>query len=221
MLGDKLLIKEEHIKAAKGINELLLSEIEKAIENKEKFVITISGESGAGKSEIAASLAQQLIENGIKSIILQQDDYFVYPPKTNDMMRRKNINHVGTSEVKLDLLDQNLRDILNGKKSIEKPLVIYEEDRAIMETITVEGVSVVIVEGTYTTLLENVQKRVFIDRIYLETTAARKERAREEQDEYLERILKIEHDIISKHKAKADIIVNRDFEAKINDEIKK
>jgi len=58
-------------------------------------------------------------ENGIKSIIIQQDDYFVYPPKTNAKMREKKISHVGLSEVRLELLNQNLRDILKGKDEID------------------------------------------------------------------------------------------------------
>jgi uridine kinase len=211
MIGDKLSIKEEHIKAATRLMELLLPEIQNS---KGKLILTISGESGAGKSEIAAVLSQQLLEKGINNIILQQDDYFVYPPITNDQMRRKDINHVGVSEVRLELLDQNLQDILDGKREIQKPLVIYEEDKIITEKIKLEGIKVVIVEGTYTTLLKNVHRRIFIDRTYLQTKAARKERAREAQDEYLERILEIEHRIISSFKAKADIIVTSDYDVK-------
>jgi uridine kinase len=64
-----------------------------------KFTITIAGESGSGKSEIGAVLSDLLSEKDIKSIILQQDDYFVYPPKTNAEMRRKDLGQVGLSEV--------------------------------------------------------------------------------------------------------------------------
>lgn len=211
MIGDKLNIKEEHIKVAKRLMELLLPEIRNS---KGKLILAISGESGAGKSEIATTLSQQLLREGIKNIILQQDDYFVYPPITNAEMRRKDINHVGVSEVRLGVLDQNLRDILDEKTEIEKPLVIYEEDKIISETINLEGIKVIIVEGTYTALLKNVHHRIFIDRTYLETKAARKERAREAQDEYLERILQIEHGIIAPLKAKADIIITSNYDVK-------
>lgn len=217
MLGDKLIIKEEHIKAAKGLMKLLLPKIKNTEQNNKAFVITIAGESGAGKSEVAVAMSQQLIDMEIKSHILQQDDYFFYPPKTNDMMRRKDINHVGTSEVNLDLLDQNLRDIQDGKEKIEKPLVAYEEDEAVREILNLQGIPVIIVEGTYTTLLKNAHQRIFIDRIYLDTKADRLERGREEQDDYLERVLEIEHKIISKHKALADIIVTRDFDVMKNE----
>lgn len=103
MKGDKLVIEEGHIKAASQIAEVLLPQIK---ERRSRFVITIAGESGSGKSEIASALSDILSKKGIKSAILQQDDYFVYPPKTNAEIRRKDINHVGLTEVRLGLLDQ-------------------------------------------------------------------------------------------------------------------
>jgi uridine kinase len=208
MIGDKLNIKDSHREAAQGIAELIMPDIE---DTGGKFAVTVAGESGAGKSEIAFVLSEKLLEKGVKSIILQQDDYFVYPPKTNAAMRKKDIGHVGLSEVQLSLLDRNLRAILDGAVEIEKPLVIYGEDRIASETIGVEGVKVVIVEGTYVTLLENADRRVFIDRTHVDTAEAREERAREAQDDYLSRILLIEHEIIAPQKARADIVVTRDY----------
>lgn len=209
MKGDKLIILEQHINAARQIMKLLSPEIE-TLEG--MYIITIAGESGSGKSEIASVISQLLSEKGIESIILQQDDYFVYPPRTNAEMRTKNIDHVGLTEVRLELLDQNLKDARDGKGEIEKPLVIFEEDRITEETVSLEGIHVIIVEGTYTTALENVQSRVFIDRTYIDTREVRKRRAREKQDDFLERILEIEHAIISSHKERADLIVTRTYE---------
>ena len=209
MRGDKLVIQEGHVKAAKGLLDLLLPKI---IKTKNKFIITIAGESGSGKSEIAAVFAELLTEKrNIKSLIVQQDDYFVYPPKTNAEMRRKDINHVGLSEVRLDLLDRNLGDILKGKDEIEKPLVNFDEDRITKETVNLKEIKTVIVEGTYTTMLKNIHQHIFIDRIYVDTRDSRKQRAREEQDEFLEKILEIEHKIISSHKPRTDFIVMSDY----------
>ncbi len=208
MRGDKLVIHEGHIKAARQITKLVLPKIAKT---KRKFVITVAGESGSGKSEVASVLSDSLAKEGIKSIILQQDDYFVYPPKTNANMRRKDIGHVGTSEVHLTLLDRNLKDFRDGKSRIEKPLVIYDDDLITKETAKLEGFKVAIVDGTYTTLLKNVNQRVFINRTRLDTREARELRAREKQDEFLEKVLKIEHKIIAPHKAKADILVTKNY----------
>ena len=209
MKGEVIIVKDDRIKTGRLIMRLLYPEIVKTLDI---YVISVAGESGSGKSGLALVLSRNLAEKGIKCLILQQDDYFVYPPKTNANLRRKNINHVGMSEVRLDLLDQHLKEILNGKQELKKPLVLFEEDQITEEIINLEGIHVVIVEGTYTTVLKNVQKRVFIDLHLSDTKEARLERSREEQDTFLEKVLEIEHKIISQHKKHADIIVTKTFD---------
>ena len=131
-------------------------------------------------------------------------------------MRRQNIAHVGLSEVRLDLLDRNINDFLNDVNEITKPLVSFEEDAITEEKINLEGVRTIIVEGTYTTTLKNAHCRVFIDRTYIDTREKRKLRARETQDNFLENVLEIEHEIISSHRLHTDIIINRDYDAGVN-----
>ncbi|MCK5838878.1 MAG: hypothetical protein KAG99_03470, partial [Bacteroidales bacterium] len=154
-----------------------------------------------------------LKENGVETFIFQQDDYFVYPPKTNAKQREKDINWVGMQEVKLDLLDNELLQIKAGETIIEKPLVDFDADQIGKETVNLSKYKVLIAEGTYTTSLKQADMRIFIDRNIDDTKESRKKRAREKQDEFLEKILLIEHNIISKHKALADIIVTKDFDA--------
>jgi uridine kinase len=209
MRGDKIIIKPHHEKAARGVAELLLPAVEAA---DRRFAITVAGESGAGKSEVAAALAEEFAIHGITTTILQQDDYFVYPPKTNAEVRRKDINHVGMGEVRLDLMDENLEQALAGAARITKPLVDFDADSIGEELVDLEGIDVLIAEGTYTTALVNADRRVFIDRSYIDTRESRSERAREEQDDYLERILTIEHEIISAHKRRADVVITRDYD---------
>ena len=105
-------------------------------------------------------------------------------------------------------------DIVNAVKDgrITKPLVIYLEDRITEETLSLENVNVIIVEGTYTSVLKNVNTRIFIDLNYEDTKQSRLKRAREKQDNFLENVLKIEHNIISNHKNKADLIITKDFD---------
>ncbi len=211
MRGDKLVIKEHHVKSAKMVAEVVVPEIKKS---PGRYAITIAGESGSGKSETAETLKQELEKHDLQAFIFQQDDYFHYPPKTNAKMREKDINHVGTSEVKLELLDQNIQEAVEGKDHIEKPLVYFEEDKVETETVDLSGIKVVIAEGTYTTALNNPHTRVFIDRNYFDTKETRAERSREKQDEFLERILRIEHEIIRSQRTKADLIITKDYELK-------
>ena len=213
MIGDKLIVKEFHTKAAKGVLDILMKTIKA---KKGKFIITIAGESGSGKSEIAYELSRLLKTQSINSYIIQQDDYFVYPPKTNEKMRKINIHNVGISEVKLELLDKNLEEILQGSRKIYKPLIIFEDDRITEEGVNTYGTDIFIVDGTYTTVLKNVDTHIFIDKTYQATKKSRLERGRETQDDFLEKVLKIEHGIISAHKSMADIIITRDYSVKKN-----
>ena len=210
MRGDILIIGEHHRQAARDIVELTLPGIRS---KPEKFFFSVAGESGAGKSEIAYALESLLEDMNIPASIIQQDDYFVFPPKTNERMRDIDINRVGPGEVRLELLNENIKAVLEGHAEIEKPLVIFAEDRITSERINLEPFRVIIIDGTYTTLLEHIDCRVFIDRDRNDTREDRLKRNREKQNEYLENILEIEHNIISRHKEMADIIVNKQFKA--------
>lgn len=211
MRGDVIIVEEHHARAGKKIVEMLLPKIEAS---SGKYAITVAGESGSGKSETATAIANALAEKGISSAILQQDDYYVHPPKTNDRTRREDPNWLGPMEVRLDVLDDNVQAVLDGEDEIEKPLVIYEEDRITTERMDVSGARVVIAEGTYTTLLENANTRIFIARNYEDTRAHRekRQRAESELDEFTANILVKEHETISSHRERADIIITRDYE---------
>lgn len=213
MEGDILIIEEHHKKVARQIVEMISDEV---YNTKGKYIITIAGESGGGKSETAASIANEFKAKGIKCYIFQQDDYFVYPPKTNAKTRENDINWVGTKEVKIDLMDNHLKSIKQGNNKIVKPLVIFKDDEITEETVNIDEYKVVIAEGTYTTLLKNVDKHIFIDRDLHETIEARRKRNREKQDEFLKKVLTIEHNIISSHKQNAEIIITKDYNAILN-----
>jgi uridine kinase len=208
MRGDILIIGEQHREAAEDILNMIFHDIQSKTG---KFIITISGESGAGKSELSCALEDVLERSGIITRIIQQDDYFSYPPKTNERMREADIGRVGPGEVRLDLLNENLESILRGNNEIVKPLVIFEDDMITSETIDISPFKVIIIDGTYTTMLKHVDCHIFIDRDREDTRADRLKRNREKQNEHLEKILDIEHRIISAHKSLANIIVDRNF----------
>ena len=118
----------------------------------------------------------------------------------------------------LELLEQHIQYILDGGSDLEKPLSIYNNDRFEMERISLEHTQVVIVEGSYVTLLKNVHTRIFIERTYLDTRVSRQQRARykAELDEFTEHILMLEHEVIATHKPHADLIVTKDYAIQAN-----
>jgi uridine kinase len=209
MQGDIILVGEEHQRAADLIVERILPKI-RAMSR--RFTITVAGESGSGKSETGQALADALGERGVKAAVLQQDDYYVLPPRFNDAARRANFAWVGTTEVRIDLLDSHLAAAQDGADGIVKPLVIYADNRIDEEAFPLEGVEVVIAEGVYTSLCEHVDCRVFIDRNRLETMAHRMKRGREEFDPFIEDVLTKEHEIISQHRSRADVIITREYD---------
>ena len=207
MIGDKLIIEQHHTERAAEIVDL----VAERVQTESRFAASVAGESGAGKSELAYEIYRLLNERGINAGVLQQDDYFVFPPQTNHEMRRRNLEQVGPYEVKLDLLDSNLRSFKRGESPIYKPLVIFDEDRITTEEMEVGDLTVLIVDGTYTSLLRFVDLRIFIDRDYHQTLEARKRRARDKFEPFVEEVLEREHLIISQHKAIADLVVQSDF----------
>lgn len=210
MKGDILIIDENHRKAGKQVVDIILDDIKNYVG---KYVITVAGESGAGKSEVAQSISDALRPYHIETYIFGQDDYFELPPKTNAAKRAADISWVGPQEVRLDLLDQNIEMVLQGFTELTKPLVDFDADKIGSEKVDLGSQQVLIAEGTYTTLLKNINCKVFIDRNKMDTIESRKKRNREAQDEFLDKILTIEHEIISKHKYLADIIISRQFNA--------
>ena len=211
MKGDKLVLQDYHRRAATEIVSHLIQDITK---KKTRYIITVAGESGSGKSETGKAIADELDKFGITSVLLGQDDYFVLPPRSNDAKRREDPEWLGPHvEVKLDVLEQNLVSAIQGEKEIIKPLVDYDSNTIEDEIIHLDGIKVLIAEGTYTSLLKHVDTRIFISRNWLDTLEHRQKRKRgnEVGDPFIEQVLCIEHKIIAGHKQLADILITKDF----------
>ena len=209
MRGDIILVGDEHRAAAATIVDRLIDEIQTS---ERRFTMTVAGESGSGKSEMGRALADELGERGIEAAVLQQDDYYVLPPRFNDAARRANVAWIGTTEVRLDLLDEHLQAAQEGADEVVKPLVVYEDNRIDEETVSLAGVEAVIAEGVYTSLCDHVDRRVFIARNRLETMEHRMKRGREEFDPFIEDVLVTEHEIISKHRELADVVISKEYD---------
>ena len=212
MKGDIIVLEKHHENAAR----IIVPEIIEKIKNKKsRYTITVSGESGSGKSETGKAIADELEKHGVKSVLLGQDDYFVLPPKSNDSRRREDPEWLGPHvEVKMDVLEQNLIDAIDGKNQIVKPLIDYNQNSVEDETISLDGIHVVIAEGTYTALLRNVDTKVFIARNRIDTLEHRQKRNRgtEVGDPFIEQVLITEHKIIAGHGQLADFLITKDYE---------
>ena len=212
MKGDIIVLEEHHVRAASAIVPSILDAITATTG---RYVITVAGESGSGKSETGRAIADELATHGIAAVLLGQDDYFVLPPKSNDAKRREDDMWLGPHvEVRLDVLEGNLIDAIGGSDEIVKPLIDYDENSVEQQTVDLRGVKVVVAEGTYTTLLKHVDTKVFIARNRLDTLEHRQKRNRgtEVGDPFIENVLKLEHKIIAGHQQLADFVITRDYD---------
>jgi len=212
MKGDVVVLQECHRRAAAEIVPQIIDAIRR---KSTRYTITVAGESGSGKSATGRAIADELETYGIRCVVLGQDDYFVLPPRSNDMERRKDPQWLGPhAEVRLDLMEQNLVSAIQGEREITKPLVDYNSNTIQEETVTLDGFKVLIAEGTYTSLLKHVDTRIFIARSWLDTLEDRQKRNRGKEvgDPFTEQVLSTEHKIIAGHKQLADFVITKDYE---------
>jgi len=210
MIGDKIIISEYHHEAARMVLEQL-----KILNLELPYSISVSGESGSGKSEIAEVLRIKLDELGYRVMVLGQDDYFRLPPHSNHRQRKIDIQWVGPQEVQMELMNEHVKKLCSKRKRrIIKPLVHFSDDMIGTETVT-GPYDVIIAEGTYTALLRDVSVHIFIDANFRETRMHRLSRNRDQSLEddrdreldFLENVLQIEHEIISRQKNLAQIVI--------------
>lgn len=210
MIGDVIILKERHKRLAARV----LDHIDDRLQA--QSIISIAGESGSGKSTMAMSLKELLEQQSYHVVILHMDDYYLLPPTDNHNARLADLAHVGPQEVNLGLLQQHLDDYKAGAKLIDKPLVHFRENEIRSEVLTLEEPSILIIEGTYVTLLRDVDVRVFMTRDYHQSYKDRLARGRDQGTAFIEKVLSLEHEIVKQHATKADLLVDAHYRITTN-----
>ena len=211
MLGNVLLIKEKHKIAAESIYTILL-EKESAKKKGYRFIVAISGESGAGKSELSHSLALLLKKQGQRVKILHTDNYYKIPPNLRSDWRKKNgVKKVGFKEYDWKLLNRNIKEFKEGREALMPcvDIVSKQTDKLITDF---SDIDILVVDGLYAIKTKDVDLRVYIDLTYHETKKNIGMRGKETNNEFRFQVLEMEHQNILALKPKADLIVNKDYE---------
>lgn len=213
MLGDVLLIRDMHKEAASAIMERVLADKKKKEQNDEnyKYVVAISGESGAGKSEVAHSLAQQLKEQGIRVKVLHTDNYYVVPPLVRTEWRRtRGLDTVGVGEYDWKLINKNIMDFKEDREAMMPCIDIIPEqvDKLITDF---RKIQLLVIDGLFAIHAENIDLRVLIELTYLETKMAQIARGKEPADEFRMNVLEREHQDVMKLKPISDLLINKNY----------
>jgi uridine kinase len=204
MLGDILLITDDHRRAGGQIVELLCEM------DVDKFVLAIGGESGSGKSELAHVISRRLKDTGRIAKILHIDNYYKVSPTQRTAWRKEHgIQSVGLDEYDWDLIQKNIQEFREGKEAILPciDLLTDQEDKLITNF---EGIRFLIIEGLYA-LQAEADLSIFIDLTYHETKKAQLLRGKEPQNEFRLQILEREHEVVQSLRPDADLIVTKDF----------
>lgn len=211
MLGDVLLINDLHKKAAESIYGYLLKEI-RLKKKGYRFIVAISGESGAGKSELSHSLALLLKNKDIRVKILHTDNYYKISPNLRNQWRKDHgIKHVGVTEYDWKLLNRNIREFKEGREALMPCVDIVSKQ--IDKLITnFSDIDILVVDGLYAIKIQNIDLRVYIDLTYHDTKKTRGVRGKENNDHFRFEVLEMEHQNMLALKPKADLIVNKSYE---------
>ncbi|WP_233570576.1 uridine kinase [Prosthecochloris sp. ZM_2] len=171
MLNDILLIGEKHKKAAEAIAERVL--IEKQAKEEEetgyRFIVAISGESGAGKSELSHSLAMVLKRQGIRVKILHTDNYYRVEPLNRRAARElNNFENIGPEEYNRELLEQNIEEFRRGAIA-DMPCIDIITEKVDRLTTDFSDIELLIIDGLYAISTEGIDLGIYIDLTYRET----------------------------------------------------
>ncbi len=211
MLGDVLLIKEVHKEAADSIAKVVLAQREEKPKGY-KYIVAISGESGAGKSELSHSLAKILRDYNIRVKVLHTDNYYKVPPLLrNEWRRTHGIDSVGIAEYDWNLINKNIEDFREDRESMMPCIDIIPAmvDKLITDF---QKIDLLVVDGLYAVKIEQADLRVFIDLTYRETKMEQLARGKEPMDEFRLNVLEQEHRNVQSLKPLANLVVNKFYE---------
>lgn len=175
-----------------------------------RLVIGVAGESGSGKSTAATQLAERLNARGVPTAFINQDNYFLRPPRTNHAFRLQDLAHVGPHEVQLALIGEHLLAFREGR-TVSAPEVNYPANRFDTVSRDFAGLQVLIVEGTYVLMLDDLDVRVFLEATHRDTHERRMARNRDIWEPIIDTILDIEHRLIAPQADRAHWLIDREF----------
>ncbi len=213
MLSDVLLIGEKHKSAAQEIAVRVVAERDAILASRPgyRYMVAVSGESGAGKSELSHSLAQELKKSGIRVKVLHTDNYYTVEPSMRRADREStNFDRVGIDEYDWGLLNGNIEDFRQSRQSI-MPCIDILTDEVDQLYTDFSRIDVLVIDGLYALGVDDVDLRVFIDLTYHETKKSQLERGKESTDDHRWQVLEREHLSVRSLRSLADLFVDRSF----------
>jgi len=209
MLNDVVTIEKKHTNAATTLFDRVIRD------RKPKFIVTISGEVGTGKCEIAHELGRKLIDSGISVKLLHMDNYYHIPPLERHAWRIKNgLEKIGYDEYDWNKVNSNIDDFRMNKTSVLPVVDLFTQKVDQLHT-DFEGIEVLIIEGLYSIRINQSDLRVFIELTYEDTWEEQMLTHKEVLDDFRLEVLKHEHKAVQSLKPLADFYIDFDTAGEI------
>jgi uridine kinase len=204
MLNDVVTIEKKHTNAATTLFDRVMRD------RKSKFIVTISGEVGTGKCEIAHELGRKLVEAGISVKILHLDNYYNIPPLERSEWRKKNnLKKIGYDEYDWNTVNQNIDDFRLNNKSVMPIVDLFTQEVDHLHT-DFNGIDMLIIAGLYSIRINQSDLRVFIELTYEDTWDEQMVTHKEVLDDFRLEVLKQEHIAVQSLKPLADFYIDFD-----------
>ena len=217
MIGDRLVFEPCHFKKRDLIFKKTIESIIDQ-ENPSRFVLTIGGSSGTGKTEIAILLQEALFNDyGIQSYVISLDDYYKVPwLERREYREKKGIESVGIKEINWRKVNDLINFYLNSIHIYIRPQKIHKFINDIeYSKVRKDSIDVLIIEGLYACDLKKSNLSVFLEGDYKDTEEFRVKRNKEIRDSFRLSVLKKEQKDVEKTKEQADMFVPYKTKGKI------
>lgn len=226
MPGDKIEIKEEHIKKAECIYPLLKELLTEKLNKGEKIVVSVCGGSGVGKSEIGSLLAYKLSSDGIGTYVMSGDNYPHRIPLYNDAQREMVYqlggkealeNYLGSEqEINFREVNKILADFKQGNDTLNMKRMGRKQGELWYDEVSVTDTQVLILEWTHgnSDNLKGIDIPILLNSTPEETLEHRRSRSRDGavDSPFVTMVLEMEQKKLMQQAKKAKIILSKQGE---------
>lgn len=205
------MINDMHKDAANAICERVLEDLDSR-EDRYRYIVGISGESGSGKSELSHALGNALKAHHIRVKVIHTDNYYKIQPLLREEWRRnKGFENIGQDEYDWVKIKKTIRDYKEEQECMIPcvDLIPEQVDKLIVDF---EKIDFLIVDGLYAINAPDIDMRIFIDLTYHETKINQIIRMKEKMTDFRLNILEREHQAVRKLRPMADFIIDKSYQ---------
>jgi len=218
MLGDILLINDMHKEAAAAICDRVLADLDEK-EDRYRYIVGISGESGSGKSELSHALGKALKAHHIRVKVVHTDNYYKIQPLLREEWRRnKGFDMIGQDEYDWVKIKKTIRDYKEEQECM-MPCVDLIPEQVDKLLVDFAKIDLLIVDGLYAIKAPEIDLRIYIDLTYHETKINQIIRMKEAITDFRLNILEREHQAVRSLRPMADLIIDKAYQLKRPEEV--